>query len=369
VQSDPDRPLRATRLLDQLRERIRYDHYSLRTEQAYVYWVRRFVRFSDLRHPRELGGPDVQRFLTHLATAEKVASSTHRQALAALLYLYRRVFGVELPWMAEIGRPRATAHVPVVLSRDEVARLLASIRQEHHLVASLLYGAGLRLQECLALRVKDIDFDRSVIAIYAGKGGKDRLVMLPAPLHVRLRTHLANVRILWAEDRARAMAGVEVPHALARKFPRVAESWAWFWVFPAGSLSVDPRSGTLRRPHQHPHALGRALARATREASITKRVTAHTLRHSFATHLLESGVDIRRIQELLGHSDLSTTMVYTHVLSSSAAGTQSPLESLPGTPSSAPWAVREDSPSPVDLTHACAFSTTRKRALPLIIRS
>jgi integron integrase len=385
VQSYSGRPLKATRLLDQLRERIRYDHYSLRTEQAYVYWVRRFVRFSGLRHPRELGGSDVERFLTHLATAEKVAASTHRQALAALLYLYRRVFGVELAWMAEIGRPRATVHVPVVLSRDEVGRLLASIREDHHLIASLLYGAGLRLQECLALRVKDIDFDRAVIGICGGKGGKDRLVMLPAPLYVRLKRQLTNVHILWAEDRARGIAGVEVPYALDRKYPRVAESWAWFWVFPAGTLTVDPRSGALRRPHQHPHALGRTLAAASRKASITKRVTAHTLRHSFATHLLESGVDIRRIQELLGHRDLGTTMIYTHVLSSSAAGTQSPLESLPEAAPSLPHGVRECSasygclevrgpawasspclPSPA---HACALSTTRKRALPLIIRS
>jgi integron integrase len=321
--------LQATRLLDQVRERVRYDHYSLRTEQAYVYWVRRFVRFHLLRHPRELGGPEVEQFLTHLATVDKVASSTHRQALAALLYLYRRVIGVELPWMQAIGRPRATVRVPVVLSREEVARLLEALEPEHRLVASILYGAGLRLRECLTLRVKDLDFTRAVIVVRDGKGGKDRAVMLPPSLHDALRAQLAHAHLLWGEDRARGAAGVEVPEALDRKYRRLGSSWAWYWVFPAETLAVDPRSGIRRRHYRYPQTTSRALFRATARAAITKPVTAHTLRHSFATHLLESGVDIRRIQELLGHSDLNTTMIYTHVLSTSASGTQSPLESLP----------------------------------------
>jgi len=330
VKSGSDRSLKPTRLLDGLRERIRYDHYSMRTEQAYVFWVRRFVRFHGRRHPRDLGGPEVERFLTHLATVECVASSTHRQALAALLYLYRRVFGVELPWMSSIGRPRAHIPVPVVLSRDEVARLLAVIEPQHQLIASVLYGAGLRLSECLTLRVKDVDFDRSIIIVRGGKGGRDRLVMLPLPLRERLRTQLAHARVLWTQDRSIGLTAVAVPPSLARKYPRAAESWPWFWLFPAETIATDPRSGAYRRHHRYAQTFGRALARAGAGAGIIKHVTAHTLRHSFATHLLESGVDIRRIQELLGHRDVSTTMIYTHVLSSHVAGTRSPLELLPG---------------------------------------
>jgi integron integrase len=321
--------LSATRLLDAVRERIRYDHYSLRTEQAYVFWVRRFVRFHGSRHPRGLGGPEVERFLTHLATVECVASSTHRQALAALLYLYRRVFGIELPWMSGIGRPRAQLQVPVVLSREEVARLLAAIDPQHQLVASVLYGAGLRLGECLTLRAKDIDFDRSIIIVRGGKGGKDRLVMLPQPLRERVQAQLAHAHNLWAQDRAIGLPPVAIPASLARKYRRAAESWAWYWLFPAEATAMDPRSGVYRRHHRYAQTFGRALARASAKAGIIKRVTAHTLRHSFATHLLESGVDIRRIQELLGHSDVSTTMIYTHLISSHVAGTRSPLESLP----------------------------------------
>lgn len=321
--------LTSVRLLDRVRERIRYNHYSLRTEKAYVYWVRRFVRFSGLRHPRELSGPDVERFLSHLASEEKVAPATHRQALAAILFLYRQVMEVELPWMAAIGRPRAHKHVPVVLSREEVARLLARVDEEFHLVAALLYGAGLRLGECLGLRVKDVDFDRRVLIVRGGKGSKDRVVMLPAPARGALQAQLRQSRALWAQDRAHGAPGVEVPPALGRRHRRADESWAWFWVFPASGLSVDTRTGLRRRTHRYEQTVGRALVRAAAAAGLDKRVTAHTLRHSFATHLLESGVDIRRVQSLLGHNDVSTTMIYTHVLGCAAAGTQSPLERLP----------------------------------------
>jgi len=334
-------PLKAGRLLDQLRERIRYNHYSLRTEKAYVYWARRFIRFHELKHPRTLGGPDVEKFLTHLATVQKVAVATHRQALAAILYLYREVLDMELPWMEEIGRPRPRLHVPVVLSREEVARLLRAVEPEFYLIASVLYGAGLRLGECLSLRVKDIDFERAVIVIHDGKGSKDRVVMLPAPLRESLQATLRDSRAIWARDRAESVPGVALPHALENKYPRAGESWSWFWVFPSTSLSIDPRSGIRRRFHRYEQTVSRALARATRSAGISKRITAHTLRHSFATHLLESGVDIRRVQELLGHSDVSTTMIYTHVLSSSAAGTASPLERLPELPARGPRGVRE----------------------------
>src|SRR5579871_1159165 len=264
------RPLRATRLLDRVRERIRYDHYSLRTEQAYVYWVRRFIRFHHLQHPRALGGPEVEQFLTHLATSENVAASTHRQALAAVLYLYRRVLGTELPWMNELGRPRATARVPVVLSREEVARLLAAMTPEYRLIASVLYGAGLRLRECLSLRVKDLDFARGVIIVRDGKGGKDRAVMLPGPLRDGLRAQLVQAHSLWGQDVVRGVAGVEVPDALHRKYPRLGSSWPWFWVFPANTISRDPRTRTRRRHHLYPQGISRALSRATAQAAIAK---------------------------------------------------------------------------------------------------
>lgn len=325
VGSTESRPLR---LIPSLRERIRYLHYSLRTEQAYVYWARAYVRHSGMRHPRGLGQAEVERFLAYLANERHVSVSTHKQALCALLFLYREVLGQELPWMEKLGRPKSHVRVPTVLSRDEVARLLGVIGGVHGLVARFLYGTGMRLMECLRLRVKDVDFDRSVIVVREGKGGKDRVVMLPEMLREPLRAQLALARDAWARDRAAGAPGVEMPDALAVKLPRAGESFNWFWVWPAAALSLEPRSGVRRRHHLYHETIGRAIARAARSARIAKRVTAHTLRHSFATHLLESGVDIRRVQELLGHSDVSTTMIYTHVLKSSAAGTPSPLDGL-----------------------------------------
>jgi len=322
-------PLHSTRLLDQLRERIRYRHYSLKTEKAYLFWVRRFIRFHGLRHPRDLGATEVKSFLTDLALRRHAAASTHKQALSALLFLYREVLDLDLPWMQEIGRPRTPVRVPVVLSRVEVARLLARVVPPHRTLIELLYGSGLRLKECLQLRVKDVDFERAMIVVRQGKGGKDRVVMLPRPAVPALEEQLAQSRALWLRDRAAKIAGVWVPESLARKYPRAGEACTWHWVFPAPALSYDPRTELWRRHHQHEHAVGRALSRAVHRAELHKRVSAHTLRHSFATHLLDAGVDIRRIQELLGHSDVSTTMIYTHVLASSAAGTPSPLESLP----------------------------------------
>jgi integron integrase len=322
-------PLRSARLLDQVRERIRYAHYSLRTEKTYVYWVRFFIKFHQLRHPKEMGAREVQAFLSFLANERKVSPSTHRQALAAILYLYKEVLDIQLPWMDEIGRPKQRIHIPVVLSRAEVAALFDALDESHLLICQLLYGAGLRLMECLSLRVKDLDFDRRTIVVRHGKGAKDRVVMLPAPLADPLRAQLAQSRSIWAADRAGRIPGVWLPDALARKYPRAGESWAWHWVFPSPTLSTDPRTSIQRRHHQYEQTVGRVIARAVVKAQIPKKVTAHTLRHSFATHLLDSGVDIRRVQELLGHSDVSTTMIYTHVLSSSAAGTASPLEALP----------------------------------------
>jgi integron integrase len=353
---------RSTRLLDQLRERVRYLHYSLSTEKAYVFWVRRFIRFSGLRHPRTLGASDVERFLSHLATSKRVAASTHKQALSAILFLYREVLSIELPWMQDIGRPRTPVRIPVVLSRDEVARLLANMPMGFWLIAALLYGAGLRLNEGLRLRVKDVDFDRRVLVVREAKGNKDRVVMLPASAETALREQVDRSRALWAQDRAARVPGVELPHALVRKYPRAGESLAWHWVFPSLTLSVDPRTRLRRRHHQYEQTVGRAISSAARLALIAKKVTAHTLRHSFATHLLDSGVDIRRVQELLGHSDVSTTMIYTHVLSSSAAGLASPLESLPGktlAASAARWTRGVREPRGQYLTHAVATDGAR----------
>lgn len=317
------------RLLDQMRACIRYKHYSLRTEKAYLFWVRRFIRFHGLRHPRSMAGPEIERYLSHLANTLKVSASTHKQALAAILFLYREVLGVDLPWMGEIGRPRTTQHVPVVLSRPELAALLACLPPGFWLMCSLLYGAGLRLQECLTLRVKDIDFSRRIIYVRNGKGAKDRIVMLPLPVEPALRAQIDLSRRVWSQDRAAGIPGVELPFALERKLGRAAESLSWHWLFPAATLSVDPHTRIQRRHHQYPQTVARALRHAAARARIEKRVTAHTLRHSFATHLLDSGVDIRRVQELLGHSDVSTTMIYTHVLGSAAAGLRSPMELLP----------------------------------------
>ncbi len=328
--SSASRPvLRSARLLDQLRERIRYCHYSLRTEQAYVFWARRFIRYHGVRHPRQMGGREVQAFLTHLATEKGVSPSTHKQALAALLFLYRQVLEVDLPWMQDIGRPKAPVRVPEVLSRAEVSRLLAGVDDDCSVIVSLLYGTGMRLAECLTLRIKDVDFDRRTIVVRAGKGGKDRVVMLPGPLIGKLKGQVERSHAIWAEDRALRIAGVALPDTVRRKTLRAGESWSWHWVFPSASLWWDPRGEGRRRHHIYEQRISRAIARAALRTQIPKRVTAHTLRHSFATHLLDAGISIRRVQELLGHTDVSTTMVYTHVLSNSAAGTASPLESLP----------------------------------------
>lgn len=309
-------PLRATRLLDQVRERerVRYLHYSLSTEHCYVQWVRRFVRFHGLRHPRELGGPQVAAFLSALASQRHASASTHKQALSALLFLYRQVLGVDLPWMQQIGRPRTPARLPTVLSRDEVTRLLAATSGVSGLALRLLYGTGMRKMECLRLRVKDVDLDRRII-------------------------------IVWRADRAADLPGVEIPPGLARKYPRADRSWAWFWLFPAEHVSTDPRSGITRRHHLYQAQIQRAIQRAAMLAGIAKPARTHTLRHSFATHLLERGQDIRTIQELLGHNHADTTMIYTHVLSLGARGVQSPLDDgLAPPPAIAPVAAEQTQP-------------------------
>jgi integron integrase len=325
-------PLRATRLLAQLRERLRYLHYSLRTEETYVHWARFFIHFHGLRHPRDLGKAEIEAFLTMLATERKVSVSTHKQALSALLFLYKEVLGEQLPWLDEIGRPTYKRRIPAVLSLLEVQRLLTFMEGEVGLLARLLYGTGMRLMEGLTLRVKDVEFDRRAIVVREGKGAKDRVVMLPRSLEQPLRDQLAAARKLWEQDRAANRAGVFMPDALDRKYPRAGQSWTWHWLFPAPKLSLDPRTGVQRRHHLFEERLSRALRRACVMAGIEKHVSAHTLRHSFATHLLQAGTDIRTVQELLGHSDVSTTMIYTHVLKIAAGGTASPLDSLAPAP-------------------------------------
>ncbi|HEX7891301.1 MAG TPA: integron integrase [Ramlibacter sp.] len=321
-------PLHSARLLDQVRERARYLHYSLRTEKAYVYWTRFFIRWHGLRHPRELGAPEVEAFLTMLATQRQVSASTHNQALSALLFLYRQVLGLDLPWMQGVNRPTRPPRIPTVLTTNEVSAILARIEGEAGLLARLLYGTGMRLMEAVRLRVKDVDFDRHAIVVREAKGNKDRVVMLPQSLLPELREQLSAAHAVWREDARTGRSGVAVPHALERKYPNVGRTWGWFWVFPAPALSIDPATGEERRHHVHEDRLQRSLRKALASSEIHKRVSAHTLRHSFATHLLQSGTDIRTVQELLGHSDVSTTMIYTHVLKVAAGGTRSPLDAL-----------------------------------------
>jgi integron integrase len=321
-------PLTSVRLLDQLRERIRYKHYSIRTEESYVYWVRAFIRFHGVRHPKEMAEKEVTAFLSWLAAERGVAPSTHRQALSALLFLYREVLDVALPWMDDIQRPKARERVPTVLSEAEVVRLIAALEGQMALLARLLYGTGLRLMEGLRLRVKDVDFDRREIVVREGKGGKDRRVMLPDSIMRALKDQMAHARLMWGRDREHRAPGVFMPDALDRKYLSASTSWPWFWVFPAEAPSVDPRSGIERRHHMHEQRLQRAVKQAVGLAGIPKQVTVHTLRHSFATHLLESGYDIRTVQKLLGHSDVSTTMIYTHVLNRGGRGVVSPLDRI-----------------------------------------
>ncbi len=323
------------RLLEALVERLRYMHYSLRTEEAYVYWVRGFVRWSGMRHPREMGAAEVRQYLTMLANERRVAAATHRQALSALLYLYREVLGVDMPWMQDLGSPVPKTRLPIVLTHGEVHAVLSRLQGVTGLLARLLYGTGMRLMEGVRLRVKDVDFTRQIIIVRDGKGGKDRVVMLPRALEQPLREQFDLAHRLWLGDRAREEAGVYLPHALAVKYKRAAESWSWFWVFPSPVLSTDPREEQphqqlqiRRRHHLHEKRLQRDLRLAVESSGIAKPATVHTLRHSFATHLLQAGTDIRTVQQLLGHSDVSTTMIYTHVLKSAAAGTSSPLDGL-----------------------------------------
>ena len=316
------------RLLDRVRQAIEARHYSRRTEKAYVHWIKRYVFFHGKRHPAEMGAAEVTEFLTSLAVHSKVASSTQNQALSALLFLYREVLGVELPWLDDVVRAKRPSHLPVVLARDEVRAVLQRLDGVPRLMAVLLYGAGLRLLECCRLRVKDVDFATNQITIRDGKGHKDRPTMLPAALKTELVAHLERMREQHQADLRHGAGWVELPGALMRKYPNAGRDWGWQWVFPATRFYVDSATGQRRRHHLHESVLQRAVKDAVRAAGIAKPATCHTFRHSFATHLLEESHDIRTVQELLGHRDVSTTMIYTHVLNRGPAGVRSPADRM-----------------------------------------
>jgi len=303
-------------------------HYSPRTEKTYVSWIKRYIYFHKLRHPAEMAEPEINTFLTHLAVEQKVSASTQNQALSALLFLYRHVLGYEVGDLGEVVRARPSRRLPVVLTVDEVLQLLGTLTGVDRVVAGLLYGAGLRLNEALKLRVQDIDFSRRQILVRSGKGDKDRITVLPAELERSLRDQLAHVRALHRQDLKAGFGQVRLPGALKRKYPQAGTEWRWQWVFPQTKRWCNPETGTEGRHFRDPSLVQRAVRQAALAAGINKKATCHTLRHSFATHLLENGYDIRTVQELLGHQDVSTTMIYTHVLNRGGPLVQSPLDAL-----------------------------------------
>ena len=314
------------RLLDRVRAALRARHYSRRTEKAYVHWIKRYIFFHGKRHPAEMGAAEVTAFLTALAVRDRVAASTQNQALNALLFLYREILGVELPWLDGLVRAKRPQHLPTVLTREEVRTVLEQLDRAPRLMALLLYGAGLRLLECCRLRIKDVDFATNQITIRDGKGSKDRVTMLPRAVKIDLARHVERARALHQRDLAAGAGWVELPWALGRKYPNAGREWAWQWVFPATRLYVDPSTGQRRRHHLHESVVQRAVREAVLKAGLAKKATCHTLRHSFATHLLEDGHDIRTVQELLGHQNVSTTMMYTHVLNRGPAAVRSPAD-------------------------------------------
>ena len=307
---------------------MRLRHFSLRTEKAYLGWVRRFIRFHRRRHPREMGGAEVTAFLSHLATAREVSASTQNQALQALLFLYREVLQTELPWMDSVVRARQSRHVPTVLTDVEVGRVLAHLEGQTRLVVQLLYGSGLRLMEALSLRTKDIEFSRRELIVRNGKGGKDRVTVLPSALVIPLRQHLAILHRWHERERKEGGPGVSMPPGLRRKFPAAPFSWGWLYVFPCATNSMDPYDGIRVRHHLHPQTVQRTVKQAMARAGISKPAGCHTFRHCFATRLLQDGYDIRTVQELLGHTDVRTTMIYTHVLNRGGRAVRSPLDGL-----------------------------------------
>lgn len=321
---EPEKP----RLLDILRTRIRLKHYSLRTEQTYTEWAKRYILFHGKRHPAEMGKEEVEAFLSHLAVKHNVSASTQSQARAAVLFLYREVLDTELPWLDDVEQAKKPQRLPVVLTVNEVQALLSRLTGTHALMGRLMYGTGMRLMETVRLRVKDVDFERREIIVREGKGAKDRITMLPQAVAAPLREHLARVEALHGEDLRAGFGEVHLPHALGKKYPNAGREWGWQYVFPAKQRSPDPRTGVTRRHHADEKGIQRAIRQAVRDAGLAKPATPHTLRHSFATHLLQSGYDIRTVQELLGHKDVQTTMIYTHVLNRGGKGVESPLDRL-----------------------------------------
>jgi integron integrase len=331
-------------LINQVRSKIRLKHYSIRTEQAYVDWIRRFIVFHGKRHPGVLGAAEVEAFLTHLAIDDNMSPSTQNQAKSAL-FLYREALGVELPWLDHVQSAKTRDRLPVVLTGDEVAQILGQLDGVHALLGRLLYGSGMRIMEGVRMRVADVDFTRHELLVRNGKGAKDRVTMLPRGIAAPFRAHLAQVRSLHEADLRHGYGAVWLPHALLRKYPAAAREWRWQYVFPADRISTDPRTGVVRRHHLGDQSFQRAMRQAVRDSGITKLATPHTLRHSFATHLLDSGYDIRTVQELLGHSDVSTTMIYTHVLNRGGRAVVSPLDGLDpfGVPAGGSGGRRDDS--------------------------
>ncbi len=324
MENQPVKP----KLLDQVRDRIRLKHYSRRTEDVYLDWAKRYILYHNKTHPQEMGKKEIEDFLTYLARDRKVSASTQNQAKSALLFLYKEVLGITLPWVGEVEKAKKPQKMPVVLTKNEVQALLAQLSDTWLLLGRLLYGTGMRLLEGLRLRVQDVDFSASQIFIRDGKGGKDRVTMLPQSLILPLKDHLLEVKRLHEKDLAGGCGEVWLSESVARKYPNAGREWIWQYVFPSVRLSVDPRSGVTRRHHLDEKGLQRAIKQAAVDAGLTKNVTPHTLRHSFATHLLQAGYDIRTVQELLGHKDLQTTMIYTHVLNKGGLGVTSPLDRL-----------------------------------------
>ncbi len=316
------------KLLEQLRRALRSRHYSRRTEQAYCRWVKRFIFFHRVRHPKGMGEPEINAFLTHLAVEDKVSASTQNQALSALLFLYRHVLEREVGELGDVIRAGKPRHLPFAMTRDEVRAVLGQLEGDKRLMAALMYGAGLRLMECLRLRVQDPDFERQEVMVRDGEGGKDRITMLPQSLAAPLREHLEGVKLIHERDRGEGWGRVRMPEALDRKYPNAPSQWRWQWVFPQEKRWKNARTGQQGRHHVHETILQRAVKQAVRKAGIVRRASCHTFRHSFATHLLEDGYDIRTIQELLGHKDVSTTMIYTHVLNKGGRGVRSPVDRL-----------------------------------------
>ena len=315
-----------TRLLDQVRSKIRIKHYSIRTEETYIGWIKRFIFFHNKRHPLTMKEPEIESFLSHLSVERHVSASTQNQALSAIVFLYREVLEIQLSDKMKFSYAKKPKKLPVVLTREEISRLLPLIPIQWSLMGHLLYGTGMRLMEAVRLRVKDVDCAQHEIIIRSGKGNKDRITMLPDRLLNELKKQLEKAKGLHEKDLAEGFGAVYLPDALEKKYPNAAKSWGWQYVFPSGKRSIDPRSGIERRHHVYEKGMQRAMKQAVRDANITKPATPHTLRHSFATHLLDLGYDIRTVQELLGHKDVATTMIYTHVLNRGGKGVKSPLD-------------------------------------------